>query len=141
MTRATVRSSSPWAVDEDAEILAGYPSYSPLMQRLPQRILASIKHRARRLGVVAPRHVWTSHEVRDLSNAYRRYCRNAELLQLFPHLTLSQITRKAYHLGLSRHVRRLPLLSKSRQDLQLGAIARAAKLLGGDVAIAWSAFD
>lgn len=115
-----------WTAEEDAEICKGYPCYPLLMQRLPDRTLAALKHRARWLGVVATRHIWTSREVRDLTKIYSDHPSNGELTRLFPHLTLRQITRKAAHLGLQRRAKCLRMLGVPALD----AIRQRASSVG-----------
>lgn len=96
-----------WSAEEDDRVRAGYPSYPRLQAQLPHRTLSALKHRARSLGIVRCRHVWTTVEVRRLIAACERNASRSELLVLFPGLRVSQIVSKARHVNAARRRARL----------------------------------
>jgi len=96
-----------WSAEKDDRIRAEYPSYPRLQAQLPHRTLSALKHRARSLGIVRCRHVWTTVEVRRLIAACERNASRSELLVLFPGLRVSQIVSKARHVSAARRRARL----------------------------------
>lgn len=103
-------SQRPWLPVEDDCLRRLYPRYDLLAAQLPHRSLAALKHRARRLGIVCPRHVWTNLEVRRLRQAYAANMADDELSSQFPGCSLAQIKAKARHLGLRRPVKTYRML-------------------------------
>ena len=127
----------PWTLSEDDQVRASYPSYDVLQKNLPHRSLSALKHRARVLGIVRRRHVWTNREVRRLHAAFEANLFGVELLALFPGLTLCQIKSKARHVKAARRRARLvpfgvPALDAIRtqvqdEDMSLVELDRRAK--------------
>lgn len=127
----------PWTSSEDDQVRADYPSYDLLQKNLPHRSLSALKHRVRVLGIVRRRHVWTNQEVRRIHAAFEANLSGAELLALFPGLTLRQIKSKAGHVKAARRKARLvpfgvPALDAIRtraqdEDMSLVALDRRAK--------------
>lgn len=87
-----------WTADEDERLRSLYPRYDLMQSVFPHRSLAALKHRARRLGIVHRRHIWTNLEVRRLRDAFENHVPDKELEALFPGLRLSQIKAKAGHI-------------------------------------------
>lgn len=92
------RTTAIWTFEEDEKVQALYPRYDLLRAALPNRSLAALKHRARRLGVAHRRHIWTNLEVRRLREAFENHVPDKELEALFPGIRLSQIKSKAGHI-------------------------------------------
>lgn len=112
------RKCAAWTKQEDATVVALHPNYSALLQELPHRTYTALRQRARHLGVVRPRHVWTSREVERLCNASAAHVRSDDIANFFPYLRPTQVFAKARHLNLVRG-RRLkefdhPVLSQIR---------------------------
>jgi hypothetical protein len=92
------RTTAVWTFDEDEKVQALYPRYDLLRAALPNRTQSALKQRARHLGVVHRRHVWTNLEVRRLREAFEKHASDRELEALFPGIRLSQIKSKAGHI-------------------------------------------
>lgn len=93
-----------WTEPEDALVRRFYPDYQAMSIHLPRRSLNALRHRCAKLGLPAPRicRTWTAREVKTLLASYNAGASNAELMKLFPGLTLWQIRSKAYDLGARR---------------------------------------
>ncbi|MDO9428665.1 MAG: hypothetical protein Q7T93_17780 [Methylobacterium sp.] len=128
MKRITAASAKrkcvPWAPWEDAHVIVLHPDYGALLRELPNRTYAALRQRARHLGIVRPRHVWTIREVECLRKASTANLRSRDIAKLFPKLRPTQILAKARHLNLSRGQR-----LKDFDDPVLSAIrARASQM-------------
>lgn len=77
-----------------------------MQRRLRSRSYYAIRARARTLGVVTQRHVWTNSDVRKLRALYLRGATRAEVAAAFPSLRSHQITSKARHIQLVRGQRK-----------------------------------
>ena len=107
-----------WTPQEDAKIVSLYPEYAVLLQELPHRTYSALRQRARHLGIVRPRHVWTNREVERLRDEFSACIRSNDIANLFPYLRKSQVFAKVRHLNLA-YGRRLkefdhPVLSTIR---------------------------
>lgn len=97
-----VSSGKRWSVREDQTLAMLYPDYGEIQRRLKRRSYYAIRGRARTLGIVTRRHVWTHPEVKRLRTLYRRGATRAEANAAFPGLSQSQICSKARHIRLVR---------------------------------------
>lgn len=95
----TPRGHFLWTAKEDATFIKLYPDYRALRRALRRRTYYALRNRARHLGVVKRRHVWTANEVRRLRNLYF-LATTAELLAAFRGMSWHQIAGKARHIGL-----------------------------------------
>lgn len=120
--KSTGRRRERWSSGEDELVQNTYPDYRRMMRALSHRSLAALKNRARHLGVLQSRHVWTNGEVKRLRLAWESNIRGAELMLMFPGLRLSQIKSKAHHIGLRKRESHLVAFA----DPALSAIRRRA---------------
>lgn len=98
-----------WSASEDRIVRKFYPDYSEMQRRLASRSYYAIRSRARKLGIAAPRHIWTNRDVTKLRTLYLQGATRAEVCAAFPHLTRCQICGKAGHIRLVR-ARKTPYL-------------------------------
>jgi hypothetical protein len=104
--RKRASSGKRWSEREDRIILTLYPDYAGMQRRLRLRSYYAIRNRARTLGVVTRRHVWTNSEVTKLRALYLRGATCAEVAAAFPGFRSHQITSKARHIRLVRGPRK-----------------------------------
>ena len=100
--RKRASSGKRWSAQEDRIILILYPDYTEMQRHLRSRSYYAIRARARVLGVVIQRHVWTNSEVTKLRALYLRGATCTEVAKAFPGLRPRQITSKARHIRLVR---------------------------------------
>lgn len=110
-----------WSASEDRIVRKFYPDYPEMQRRLVSRSYGAIRNRARKLGVAAPRHVWTNRDVAKLRALYLQGATRAEVSAAFPHLTRCQICSKAGHIRLVRarrtpHMLGIPPLDEIRKQ-------------------------
>ena len=167
--RKQASSGSRWLPNEDQTVVIFYPNYAEMQRRLRARSYYAIRGRARTLGVAARRHVWTNPEVKTLETLYLRGATCAQVVAVFPKLSLRQITSKARHIRLVSGrrkpymlgiqpidmvreqaairgwtLRKLDELARTGRYFQQttrrvdwGHLAKAIKVLGGTIEIAW----
>lgn len=87
---------------EDQIIAILYPNYAELQRHLRSHSYYAIRARARMLGIVSQRYVWTNTEVTKLRTLYLRGATCAEVAAAFPGFRPHQITSKARHIRLVR---------------------------------------
>jgi hypothetical protein len=95
-------SGKQWSTREDEIVKSLYPKYRKILKRLKGRSYWAVRNRARTLGIVAPRHIWTNSEIKRLKTLYARDATRAEVSREFPYLTSSQLCAKAGHIRLAR---------------------------------------
>ncbi|EZP84713.1 hypothetical protein QUC32_15540 [Novosphingobium resinovorum] len=106
-TGCTIAGDPVWTDDEIARLCAAFPDRKAACVALPRRTLAAVMHKARQLGLVPSRRIWTSDEAIRLRKPYVAGIPMSELLEMFPGKTRSQIWRKARDKGY-RRPRRAP---------------------------------
>lgn len=163
-------SAARWTEKEDAIIRGAYPDYVELAARLPERSYWAIKSRARTLGVVKRRHTWTGKELKEIARLRRQGMTWREFEKLFPGLSrehpkallrnlcpppppkafglplLDAIRARAYARGLrltelDRLANTGRYFSHSMPIERVRHIDRAARVLGGELAIVWDRED
>jgi len=100
--RKQASSGTRWSPREDRIIGTLYPNYAEMQRRLRPRSYYAIRARARTLGLVTRRHIWTNSEVTKLRALYLRGATRTEVAAAFPGLRSHQITSKARHIRLIR---------------------------------------
>ena len=81
-------------------VLALYPDYAAIAEKLPNRTLPQIRQFAQGCNLVPKRHVWTVPEERRLREAVRCRQQPQAIFALFPDLRPRQVRAKAEHLRL-----------------------------------------
>lgn len=95
-----------WEPFEDELVRLHYPDYRLLRTLLTERTLAALKHRARVLGVVRRRHVWTNKDREKLNTEAFERATRAELEDMFPGMGTRQVLAMARYLNIKRRPRR-----------------------------------
>jgi hypothetical protein len=95
-------SGKQWSARENEIVKILYPKYRKILRRLKGRSYGAVRNRARNLGIVKRRHVWTNREEALLRKLYAQGATRAEVSREFPLLTNSQVCAKARHIRLVR---------------------------------------
>jgi hypothetical protein len=98
--RKRASSGKRWSEREDRIILTLYPDYAGMQRRLRLRSYYAIRNRARTLGVVTRRHVWTNSEVTKLRALYLHICAVRRVRRLLRHSPGSGRIRSPARLGI-----------------------------------------
>lgn len=109
-TGCTIAGDPVWTETEIANLRRCYPDHEAAQAALPRRTLKAIATKARRLGLVPPRCVWTEEEAFRLRKPYMAGVPIADLIEMFPGRSRSQIWKKAQSMGY-RRPRRPPKLT------------------------------
>ncbi|MFC0220166.1 hypothetical protein ACFFJ7_17395 [Pseudochelatococcus lubricantis] len=122
VSKSTCGRRERWSSEEDELVRSTYPDYRCMTRALSHRSLAALKNRAGHLGVVRRRELWTNVGVKRLQLAWESNVLDAELMLLFPSMSLSRIKSKARHLGLRKREPHLVVF----EDRALDSIRRRA---------------
>lgn len=115
-TGCTIAGDPVWSEAEIADLRRCYPdreaAYTALLRRTP----GAIAKKAWRLGLVPPRRIWTGDEAFRLRKPYVTGVPIAELVEMFPGKSRSQIWKKAQHMRYRRPRRPPKLMSMPLVD-------------------------
>jgi hypothetical protein len=119
-TGCTIAGDPVWTEVEIAGLRYTYPDRSAACAALPRRTPEAIAKKAQQLRLVTPRRVWTEDEIVRLRRPYVGGVSIAELVNMFPGKSRSQIWKKAQHLRYRRPRRPpnptgMPLVDRIRQ--------------------------
>lgn len=106
-TGRTIAGDPVWTADEIADLCRTFSDRKAACLALPRRTPTAVAHKARQLGLIPPRKIWSGDEAVRLRKPYVAGVPMAELLEMFPGKTRSQIWKKAFHMGY-RRPRRAP---------------------------------
>lgn len=109
-TGCTIAGAPVWTKTEIAELRRCYPYLEAAHTALPRRTPGAIAKKAWGLGLTPPRRIWTEDEAFRLRSPYVTGVPIAELVEMFPGRSRSQIWKKAQHMGY-RRLRRPPKLT------------------------------
>jgi hypothetical protein len=106
-TGCTIAGVPVWTTEEIAHLCQTFPDRESACLALPRRTFGAVAHKARQLGLIPSRKIWIGDEAVRLRKPYVAGVPMAELLDMFPGKTRSQIWKKAYQMGY-RRPRRAP---------------------------------
>lgn len=101
-TGRTIAGDPLWTAEEDHALRAAFPERDAIVRELPSRSKGAIMQRARRLGLVKPRRVWSDSEAAALRHPYVTGLPVRQIAALFPDRTHRQIWHKAHAMGYRR---------------------------------------
>ncbi|WP_043233817.1 hypothetical protein [Bosea sp. LC85] len=102
LTGRTIAGYPVWTVEEFDALRGLYPDRQAIALALVRRSKVAIQHKARSLGLITPRRIWSEQEVELLRTLYRTPVTTAGLVEGFPGRTKQQIWRKAGRLRIRR---------------------------------------
>ncbi|MBP2159570.1 MULTISPECIES: hypothetical protein [Asticcacaulis] len=105
-TGCTLAGQPLWTDQENAELLKHYPNYEHLSGVLIRRTKRAMQERARKLGLVKPRRVWSLTEEEKMPPPYKGGAPMSEIIQSLDNKNKQQVYSKANHLGVRRPRRR-----------------------------------
>ena len=106
-TGCTLAGDRVWTLEERAILRGLYPCYDQLGVHLPGRTRGAITHKARALGLVPPRRIWSEQDAWRLRAPYGAGVPIGALVEAFPGKSRRQIWNKAHALRV-RRPRRAP---------------------------------
>lgn len=102
LTGRTIAGDPVWTIEEFDALRRLYPDRQAIASALTRRTKIAIQHKARSLGLITPRRIWSEQEVELLRTLYRTPVTTAGLVEALPDRTKQQIWRKASHLRIRR---------------------------------------
>lgn len=119
-TGCTIAGDPVWTDAELSLLRQHYPDRNELRAALPRRTPGAIAHKARKIGLVRRRHIWSEFEIARLRSPYVIGVPMARLTELFAGRSPKQIWSKASAMGYRRPRHRpkltgMPLVDSVRQ--------------------------